>query len=62
MKRFATFLALVFLVFLLYTERIAAAEKRFDAVAVAHSPFTLKETTEHAMSWEICKTALEKQG
>jgi len=61
MKRFATFLALVLLVFLLYAERIAAAEKQFHTVAVTYPPFTLKETAEHGMSWELCKAALEKQ-
>jgi polar amino acid transport system substrate-binding protein len=62
MKPFATSLALVLLVFLLYTERIAAAEKEFQAIAVAYPPFTLKETAEHGVSWELCKAALEKQG
>ena len=39
-----------------------AAEKIFHAVAVAYPPFTLRETTEHGMSWELSKTALETQG
>jgi polar amino acid transport system substrate-binding protein len=41
---------------------IIAAEKQFNATAVAYPPFTLNKTTEHGMSWELSKTALETQG
>nr|NQU93628.1 transporter substrate-binding domain-containing protein [Bacteroidota bacterium] len=62
MKRLAIFLALVLTVILLYPKGIVAVEKNFHAVAVAYPPFTLSETTEHGMSWELSKTALETQG
>ncbi|MCP3940473.1 MAG: transporter substrate-binding domain-containing protein [Desulfobacteraceae bacterium] len=62
MKRLIIFRALVLMAILLCTKGIMAAEKYFHAIAVAHPPFTLKETTEHGMSWELSKIALETQG
>jgi len=62
MKRFAIFIVLAFAVLPLCTKGIAATKKEFHAIAVVYPPFTLKETTEHGMSWELSKAALETQG
>lgn len=62
MKRLTIFWALVLTVTLVCSQGLMAAEKYFQAIAVAYPPFTLKETTEHGVSWELAKTALETQG
>jgi len=62
MKRFDKFITLVLLILLFCTQLIAAGDKQFHAKAVNYPPFTLEDTMEHGMSWELCKAALETQG
>jgi polar amino acid transport system substrate-binding protein len=62
MKKFSIFFAFVMAVSPLCVKGIVAAEKQFHGIAVAYPPFTLQETTEHGMSWELSKAALKTQG